>query len=110
MPRPSHHLDIRSTSDDAGRRVLVLDGEVDLKTCGALRDEIAAAAEVSSTVVLDLRDVTFMDSPGLGTLIYCHQRLAEDRATLVVRAPQGDVLELFDMVRLDTKMPIELAP
>ena len=110
MPRSSHRLDIRSTSDDTGRHVLVFDGEIDLRTCGALRDEITAAAEDSATVVLDLRDVTFMDSPGLGTLIYCHQRLAEDQATLVVRAPRGDVQELFDMVQLDAMIPIEPGP
>jgi anti-anti-sigma factor len=107
MTLSSHRLDIRATSDGAGRRVLVLDGDIDLTTCGALRDEITAAAEEAPTVVLDLRDVTFMDSPGLGTLIYCHHLLADDRTTLIVRAPRGHVQELFDLVQLETMIPVE---
>ena len=70
MPRPTHHLDIRSATDDAGQPLLVLDGDVDLKTADQLRDAVDEAAETATTVTIDLRSVRFMDSPGLGTLIF----------------------------------------
>ena len=86
----------------------MLSGDVDLQTANQLRDRVDAAAdEGASTVVIDLRDVEFMDSPGLGTIIYCHQRLAERQATLVLRAPQGHVRELFDIVQLGSMVAIE---
>jgi anti-anti-sigma factor len=110
MPRPTHHLDIQSATDDAGQPVLVLDGDVDLKTSDQLRDAVEQAAATATTVVIDLRSVRFMDSPGLGTIIFCHQRLAADDVALVVRHPQGHVRELFDMVQLDTLVSIEPGP
>jgi anti-sigma B factor antagonist len=110
MPRPSHHLDIQTSTDVTGRPVLVLRGDVDLQTADRLRDAVDDAAADATTVIIDLRDVRFMDSPGLGTLIFCHQRLAADDVSLIVRSPQGHVRELFELVQLDTLVSIEPGP
>ena len=110
MPHRPHHLEIQVIDDDTDRPVLALSGDVDLRTAPRLRDRIDAVAADATTVVIDLQEVRFMDSPGLGTLIYCHQRLAAQETELVVRAPTGPVKELFDMVRLDAIVPIEPTP
>jgi anti-sigma B factor antagonist len=107
MTIPQHHLEIHGPIDDVGRKVLVLSGDVDLATAPVLRDRIEEAAEDGATVVIDLRDVRFMDSPGLGTLIYCRQLLEQRGSALVARSPQGHVRELFDVVQLDSVFPIE---
>lgn len=100
MPPPSHHLELEESVDASGRPVIAAAGDIDLETAPLLRDQIEAAAAAGLDVVLDLREVGFMDSPGLGTLIYCFQRQEERGARLVVRAPQGHVRELFDLVAL----------
>lgn len=107
MARSQHRLQIDQTTDDRGRQVLHLHGDVDLKTAPQLRDRVIAVGASGDDVVIDLRDVRFMDSPGLGTLIFCHQQLAEQGSTLVVRSPRADVRQMFDVVRLDTVIPIE---
>jgi anti-sigma B factor antagonist len=110
MKPPTHHLDIQHATDDTGRPVLVLEGDVDLQTADRLRDAVDDAAAEATTVIIDLRAVRFMDSPGLGTLIFCHQRLTADDVALIVRGPRGHVRELFDLVQLDTLVSIEHAP
>jgi anti-anti-sigma factor len=107
MTFSSHHLEIDLTTDDTGRRVLKATGAVDRTTGHQLVDEVDAAAEGTSTVVIDLRDVRFMDSPGVGSLVYCNQRLAERHVTLVVRAPQGEVRELLELLDVDRAVRVE---
>jgi anti-sigma B factor antagonist len=107
VPRSHHHLQIAQTEEASGRQVLHLTGDVDLQTSPTLRESALAAGEQGADVVIDLREVRFMDSPGLGTLIFCHQRLAEQGSTLVVRSPRGDVRQLFEVVRLNTIITIE---
>jgi anti-sigma B factor antagonist len=107
MTIPQHHLEIHGPIDDGGRKVLVLSGDVDLATAPGLRERIEEAGVGGVTVVIDLRDVRFMDSPGLGTLIYCRQVLEQHGSALVARSPQGDVRDLFDIVQLDSVFPIE---
>jgi anti-anti-sigma factor len=102
-----HQLDIAPSTDGDGRQVLVLAGDVDLKTVPSLSARVLGLARPGATVVLDLTDVRFVDSPGLGAIIHCHLRLTEDGATLVLRSPQPQVRELFDLVQLDSLLAIE---
>src|SRR5690242_17437901 len=109
MTFSSHHLVIDRTTDDAGRRVLTASGAVDLRTGHHLVEEVDAAAEGTSTVVIDLRDVEFMDCPGVGSLVYCTQRLAERHVELVVRSPRGEVRELLELLDVDAVVRVEPA-
>jgi anti-sigma B factor antagonist len=105
---PLHHLEIQGPIDDDGDRVvLILSGDIDLQTAPDLRDQIKAAAAPGAPVVIDLRDVRFVDSPGLGTLIYCGRALEATGSKLVLRAPQGHVRDLFDLVSLHALFTIE---
>jgi anti-sigma B factor antagonist len=107
MPHP-HHLAITTREGSGGdSEVLVLDGDVDLQTAPQLRDQVLAAADRSDTVVIDLERVQFMDSPGLGILVYADKVLKERGSHLVLRSPRGDVRLLFDTVRLDGVLNIE---
>jgi anti-sigma B factor antagonist len=101
-----HRLSITAdaSAEDA---ILVLTGDIDLQTAPDLRDEVLAAAERSKTVILDLEQVQFMDSPGLGILVYADKVLKERGSHLVLRSPRGDVRLLFDTVHLDGVLNIE---
>lgn len=108
MPAPQHHLEIRHSTDDAGRVVLDLAGDLDLQTAPELRDRVKAAGEAgATTVVLDLRHVEHMDSPGVGMLIYCNRLLERSGSHLVARSPRTAVRELFELVQLDSIITLE---
>jgi anti-anti-sigma factor len=57
--------------------VVVVTGEVDMSTSPALREQLVAPEAQRETVVLDLREVTFMDSSGLGAIVGQHKRARE---------------------------------
>ena len=77
------------TLDDATHLVRV-SGELDLSNVGDLRRRVDAALTDGRTrIVVDLDQVTHMDSSGLAELITCHQRAGELRGglALVVTSP-----------------------
>lgn len=100
MPVPPHQLDLHDETDPTGRSVIYASGDIDLQTAPILRRRIEDASGGGHDVVIDLRGVRFMDSPGLGTLIYCYQRQEQVGRRLVVRSPQGHVRELLELVAL----------
>lgn len=84
------------------RGILVaLTGDVDLATASVVEDELRRAEQSENLVVLDLSDVSFMDSTGLRTVISADRRLRERGATLeLVRVPPhvGRLFELGGVI------------
>jgi anti-anti-sigma factor len=94
--RPALHLE-RVRLPDNGYAV-TLGGELDIQTAVELREDITAIlAErpLPPRVEIDLRDVTFIDSLGLGTLVVGHRICAEMGVTFTVRNPSGFVAHLL---------------
>lgn len=107
MAWPTHQLDIHETTDATGRRLLALSGEIRSETIPKLAARVNEEAARSDLVVLDLREVRFMDSPGLGCLIHSHLDLARVGVRLVLRSPRAHVRELFDLVQLGSLLTIQ---
>jgi anti-anti-sigma factor len=98
MRTTQHHIEIQQAIDERGRTVLVTRGDVDRQTAPELRRRIEAAGELGEDVVIDLRDVTYMDPPGLGTVIYCDRTRRERGGRVVLREPSGAVRDLVEVV------------
>lgn len=76
---------------DGSRSVLALRGELDLASAPALDEELERVeAAGAKQVIIDLRDLEFMDSTGLSVLVRAHQRAekAGMRFGLVKGPPQ----------------------
>lgn len=76
----------------------VVSGEVDLLT---EPDLVGKVAEVMvgpgvTSVVIDLRDVTFMDSSGLRALLKCKDQADRRQACFVLAVVDGPVTRLLD--------------
>lgn len=84
---PSFEL-VVETAD--GRVVFTPRGELDLATAPELEEKILAALrDASQAVVLDLRELSFMDSTGVRTIVAAHQTAGETGCDLrVVRPPR----------------------
>jgi anti-sigma B factor antagonist len=87
---------------DAGHAVLALSGETDVSDLGALIREIDRAFEDSEveSLELDLADVTFMDSSGLGALVHAHKCSDTTGTPMFLRSPPEAVMRLLDIVGL----------
>ena len=82
MSRPGFAKDfsVRTEQRDAAA-VVIPSGELDIATAPALEQELDRAFESSSArVVLDLRELEFIDSSGLRTLLMARRRADIARA------------------------------
>lgn len=68
-------VDVTPTSTHT---LVTLRGELDLSTSGALQGALAAFDRSSGLVVVDLSDVTFLDSSALRVLVQARLRMADD--------------------------------
>ena len=99
-------LDVRSYGTDE-TVAIALDGELDMSTMAVLEQELQRAERKEpSTLVLDLRRLTFLDSTGLRMLIETDQRARRDgRHLMVVRGPEL-VDRVFAVTLLDRRLDI----
>ena len=67
--------------------VIRVRGEIDIATCGRLRDAIEPHLGPQQSIVLDLSDVAFADSSFLKLLVQARGRLTNDGGSLVLRNP-----------------------
>ena len=81
--------------------LVVAKGELDISATGRLSTVLAmASASRGGRLVLDLSDVTFIDSTALGTILKAAAQLEEGRTSLAVVAPDGPVRRLLEMTNL----------
>jgi anti-sigma B factor antagonist len=94
-----------SVGEEAGAVVVAARGEVHLNTRealhGALEDAVGRVGESPGTVVLDLSEVGFFDSIGVGLLVGSTERLRERGGEVHVVAPEGPCLRVLRVTGLD---------
>jgi anti-anti-sigma factor len=79
------------------RIVLELRGELDLATVPIVQEELGRAKRFYELVVLDLRQVSFMDSAGLQLLVSMQKRMRDRGGSLLVVQGQRQVQRLFEL-------------
>ena len=97
---------VHITHDDDAFCVFV-SGELDLTTCDALLQHVTVFVDWSKRVVMDLRDVVFMDSTALRSLWTIHQDIRVNGGRLELRAPSESVRRMIDMTELDGAFEIQ---
>jgi len=96
---------------EASRATVVIRGELDAATGPTLSRAVSVLTRDGLTdIVIDLDEVTFMDSRGLSALLESHRDAAERDMTLRVVNLQPSVAKLFhitgvDAVLLDSEAP-----
>jgi anti-anti-sigma factor len=80
--------------------VLCLKGPLTLETHSSL--QIAVRTEHSSTVIVDLAEVPYVDSAGLGALVSAHVSLHKTGKHLVLSGVNPRILKLFEITRVES--------
>jgi anti-anti-sigma factor len=95
---------LNRTSDAA---VVVLDGDFDALGAGAVRSSFEELVTDGGTdVVVDMSGVRFMDSSGIGALVYLYKRLVAAGRGLELVGLDGQPLELVNLLRVDKAIPV----
>ncbi len=88
-------------NNHAGVPVLAVAGEVDVSTAPRLRQELVElAAAGNERVVVDLGQVEFLDSTGLGILVSGLKRFRTLGGDLLLVCTQPRVLKVFEITGL----------
>lgn len=86
---------------------IVLNGELDISTAPRLEDDLRRIeAERPPLIVLDLQQLTFMDSTGLRILITADARARGDQRQFVIVRGNEMVQRVMRLTRLDERLTI----
>jgi anti-sigma B factor antagonist len=92
---PDHTAFSIETSEEGGRLLVRPRGELDLATAPDLEQLLMGRLAGGGRVVLDLRELSFMDSNGVRVLVTAHARASDDGedALTIVRPVRGGAVD-----------------
>jgi anti-sigma B factor antagonist len=101
-------VEVSVTSRPSGERTVVhVVGEIDVYTAPVLREELARLSDGGhNDLVVDLTEVPFMDSTGLGVLVGALKRVKTHHGELRLVIEQEKVLKVFRITALTQVFPI----
>jgi anti-sigma B factor antagonist len=99
---------VQTTRDDSGVVIARIAGEMDASNTSHVENELTAAVPNSAPgMVLDLSDLSFVDSSGVELFFRLGERLEDRRQRLAVALPEGAPIErVFEIVRFSEKLPL----
>jgi anti-sigma B factor antagonist len=105
-------IDVRNQAEDTpGVTTVLVTGEVDIATAPKLESVLRDAQLCPGPVVVaDLREATFMDSIGLGSLVSTHRTYLRDGRSLEVWCVEGPIARLVTMTQLDRVITVSIRP
>lgn len=83
-----------------GTTIVMVRGEVDLKTSPELRDVLLSQAQGAKRLVVDLAGVAYMDSSGVGTLVYVKREVERAHGQLILAGIQARVRSVLEITQL----------
>jgi len=96
-------LDLEITTEKKKEAVVVrIRGDVDLYSSPKVRTAIMALTkEKKPAIVIDLAEVTYMDSSGIATLVEGLQQTGKYKGKFAIVSLRDNVKEVFELSRLD---------
>ena len=101
MP-PSGSSPVRGVKQTGGATVVSLGGDVDMHRASELRDALTKiVAPRPPQLVLDLSEVKFLDSTGLGTLVYFLKEVGGYDGKMLLANLNENVRNVLEITRLE---------
>jgi len=82
-------------------------GEIDAHSADRFATALDSVGDDLETIVVDLSEVTFMDSSGLRVLVGAQQRGDAGGPNLVLRSPSHQIVRLLDLAGLAETFDIQ---
>ena len=97
-------LELQWAEADAGALITVR-GEIDMATVPQLRDLLYQLIDAGSRrIVLDCRELAFLDSSGIGVLVAARNRLSEGE--IVLDSPQAHVRKVLEITGVGAHLSV----
>lgn len=101
-------LSITTEAREQGSLVKV-SGEVDVSNASELREAVSKALDAApegSEVTVDIAEVPYIDSTGIGVLVGAAHRASEAGSKLVVARPQRNVARVLGLLGVGSELNI----
>jgi len=99
-------MDIQVESQ-GDRRIVHIKGKVTFEYCPVLQHRLDSVLEEGvRQVVIDFKDVPFIDSSGIGEVLRLFKRMKDTNSELILTNPNQKLRDLFSMYRFDQFMKI----
>ncbi len=85
-----------------------LTGEMDAHGCSQIGNELERIidATIVQHISLDINDVTFLDSSGVGVIVFLFKRLKSSGGSLEINNVNGQPKELIKLLRVASVIPV----
>ncbi len=102
-------MDLSITSaEKVGKTLVTVVGEVDVSNAGELREAVDSALEVApAEVSVDLAEVSYIDSTGIGVLVGAATRAQEAGVAFSVAHPQTNVKRVLGLLGVERQLNVE---
>ena len=101
MPPDTNNL-VKDIRKSAEMTVIVLSGDVDLHHSPALHSTLVDVTnERPRKLVVDLREVPYMDSSGVGTMVEVFRRVTAYKGKMILFGLNSRVRGVFEITKLD---------
>ena len=91
--------------------LVALQGELDLATSPELEEQLRRVWDTSNEqLVIDLRELEFMDSTGLSIIVKAHQRLTDEGRQLSLVRGSQQVQRLLDLTGVSERLKLVDTP
>jgi anti-sigma B factor antagonist len=101
------NLVVKEITENPVGPALAVAGEIDVYTAPQFREKLLPLCATKQTVTVDLSQVLYIDSTGLGVLIGAYKALRSVGGKLVLTGMNGRLQRLFRITGLDEVMEIE---
>jgi anti-sigma B factor antagonist len=89
------------------RRIVHIKGKITFEYCPVLQSRLDSIVDAGiREVVIDFKDVPFIDSSGVGEVLRLYKRLRELNGEVVLANPNQKLMDLFSMYRFQQFMTI----
>ncbi|WP_028863923.1 STAS domain-containing protein [Psychromonas aquimarina] len=94
--------------DTAKNNLMVkLSGEMDALGCSKIRPNLEEiTTQNHHHIILDISSISFIDSSGIGAIVFLFKRLKEQGRSMEITGVQGQPQELMTLLRIDCAIPL----
>jgi anti-sigma B factor antagonist len=95
-----------SVRSERGAVIAEVAGEIDLSTVAGLRERLSRLTDSGQPLIIELNQVTFIDSTGLGVLVSVARQTAAHGSALHVVSSQPHTRRLLELTGIDSRIPL----
>lgn len=100
-------MELRKIEASSQTLTLLISGDFDANGSKEILPHIdlVLSDDVHEEVEIDFKHVSFLDSCGVGAIVYFYKRLAERERAMRIKNAHGQPLEIISLLRIDQAIP-----